>query len=252
MQSALAECLKLAKPATSQQVAQAADKVAQVDEIINRAQQKLENLFGFEASAKPVIQTRIGDLKRERDRLQNLAKYGEYGCLSLEPLKWRDKNKYPRLVVLSLDSPRFELSVKSETRWEYDGRRGDDFPRTRYKGHISPKLPPLINNCYTDVLKNLEAKAKQKKKSIYLATEYVGFIPDETRAKIQDAEKQFKDVFIIAEAKHWSLVEKKSKQLPRPNRGDPLVVGFDGVNLWIVDSFDLTSIERLVKTEFTI
>lgn len=252
MQSALAECLKSAKFATQEQIIGASDKITRVDDTISRAELRIKALFGFEANAKPVIQAHVGKLRKERERLQNLSKYGQFGCLDTSPLKWRDASGYPRLVVLSLDSPRFELSVVCKQGWRVDSRSGNDVKMTQRKSFVFPKLPKVIACCYRDVLERLVATAKESRKSQFLATEYNGVIPDQTREKIHEALKQFSGVFLIAEAKNWSLTEKKPKQMPRPNRGDPIVVGFDGSNLWVIDSFDLTPIERLVKSEFTI
>jgi len=250
MQDVLERCLKLAKSATSKEVKEASSKIAQVDETILRANKKLKNLFGFEETSRPAIVAHVGELERERARLQSLAKYGEFGCLSFAPFSWRDaKTKYPRLAIFSLDSPRFEISAQVEM---HDAYNGDYWvPRRRYKGKISPTLPPVIAKCYSDVLERLMVTAKEKRKSVFLATSYVGLIPDETRAKIADAKKLFKDIFIIAEGKNWELTEKKPKVFRNPNAGDPLVAGFDGTNLWVIDAFNLTSIERLIKSEFT-
>jgi hypothetical protein len=81
----------------------------------------------------------------------------------------------------------------------------------------------------------------------------------EVRPKIKEALELFKlqtnhgqvidHVYLMAEVKHWDTsVEIK----PRPPRVwlDPLVVGWDGLDLWLITSFDMTPLERYVTKEF--
>ena len=253
MQNALAECLKLAKPISAKEIKEAPKQAILIDKTIKRAQHKLSDLFGFEEAAAPAIEARISDLQREKAGLKNVGKYRGFRRLSLEPLHWRDKKTgYPLLVMLGLDSPRFELAVRGKrtNRYSYYG----DLRGRSLKWSVSstPKLPPALLDCYKDVTDKLREKAKGNKKSISLLTEYAGMIPKSTRQKIDEAEKLFDGIYIIAEGKNFELVETKIKAAPKPNDGDPIVVGFDGTNLWVIDTFDLTPIERFVASEFAI
>lgn len=249
----LEKCLATAEKASRREIASAEKKLPEIEKTIARAQETVSKLFGFEQGVKPAIEAQIAELERQKFRLQNLNKYGSYGCLSFEPLKWRNKKTgWPLLAVFSLDSPRFEISVKMTIRWRWSPQAYSDVQHLEARAQLAPKLPAPLASCYDDVVKTLQTSARRKRKSITLATEYIGAIPNEIRGKIHEAKGQFEDVFLIAEAGKWNLVEKKARVLPNPNEGDPLVVGWDGSSLWVIDSFDLTPIERFVKSEFTV
>lgn len=243
MQGVLAECLIGAHVATPKQIEIAPAKLAEAEEVLGRAEQKLKNLLGFELGARAALEERINKLKQQKRNLQLVAKYGALGRLSLEPLRWLNKKGRPKLVVMTLDSPRFQLSADlfryvGQIKWNAELK-------------LAPKLPKLLCECYDKALKNLESEAKKRKKSLYLETGYTGLIPDEVCARIQEAKQYFGDnIFIIAEAKNWSLTVEEPRTLSNPSDGDPIAVGFDGNALWIIDIFDLSSIERFAVSEF--
>lgn len=246
MSDAIVACRKLVKLADPDEVSGVVEKIAVVEEKITRACTKIKTLYGLEVNARPAIRAQIKILERERERLRRINEFGNLPCLSFEPLTWRDQKGWPRLAILGLDSPRFVLSVVGRYK-----RNDFGTPRRIYRTVTTPKLPQLIQDCFKDVSDKLMEMAKEKKRSIHLATEYIGVIPDVTREKISEAKPMFRDIFLIAEARVWVLSETVIPR-PRPRRSDPIVVGFDGANLWIIDSFDLTPVERYVKLEFSV
>ena len=74
-----------------------------------------------------------------------------------------------------------------------------------------------------------------------IGVRYTGVIPKDTKRRIAEARDRFGDnIFLLAETGSWTVVPE-----------DPLVVGFDGDSLWLIDKFDTVSIEALIATEFT-
>lgn len=241
MQNALEKCLKLAKPAPKKEIEQAAETLDKLDNKISELATKRSEMFGFERNAAGVLEQKIKKLKTDRAAVRSLTKYGQYGRLEFAPLKWRDKDGYPSLVLMTLDSPKFIMGIRTVRQW------GGSY---RYANVFEPKLPLVLKENYADVAASLKDMAKDEKKSVYLSTEFSGMIPDDARATIVKAQSEFSQIFLLAEANKWQLEKKAPKVIP-VNTGDPIIAGFDGTNLWVVGSFDLTSLERLVKSEFT-
>lgn len=210
--------------------------MAMIDAVIRKAKAQMKNMYGFEGAAKNAIYARINELEILKLEPQ-FADYRRFATLDM--LKWRDRNGYPNIALFSLDSPRFEIKVS----W-IDDKGGEP----RQIAH----LPHHLRDCYNDVIGWMWKKCKSEWTRISSATlscEYKGVIPSEARDKIKKAVEAFgKDsVFIMAEGTDWAY-----RTEPRPVLSDPLVVGWDGGNLWLVDQFDLTPVERLIASEFTL
>lgn len=70
-----------------------------------------------------------------------------------------------------------------------------------------------------------------------LRATFSGVIPESTRSKIKAAQKDFSQIYIIAEA-HMSY---EGMKLPI---GDPIVAGWCGEQLWYIDDFDTSPVEE--------
>ncbi|MEA2715526.1 MAG: hypothetical protein QOG91_554 [Candidatus Parcubacteria bacterium] len=82
---------------------------------------------------------------------------------------------------------------------------------------------------------------------------FTGLIPPKSKEIIRRAEQSplFREVFLLVEVEEWDIrKEPKKKSLAQQVWSfileDPLIVGFDGESLWLLDSFDLTTTEALV------
>lgn len=187
----------------------------------------------IEQMAKRDLQKHLDHLADEGQRLKRQIPFvSKYKQLSLEPLSWRDHKGLPRLVVFRLDSPDFVLEGRS-----YQQNRTD-----WWSGDIQhPQLPKPIYDCYSDVCTVMMRRAKRllagRYGTITLTCHFAGLIPIEVKQKINKAREDFGDeIFIIGEVKGW-----KEEVHADP---DPLVVGWDGGSLWLIDMFDVTSIEQ--------
>ncbi len=196
----------------------------------------------------------IRDRKREEREVvaesRRAEKYAsQFKRIDLDPLRWRNAKKWPLIALFSLASSTFTLGVRA--KWKYGNWTGRKHFST--KRICSPDLPHVISDCYKDVLDALVERAKNKKKTFILSAEFNGVIPLATKEKIAAAADQFSHVFILAQVKDWKLEEKKPSVGVRPKPvpmvwGDPLVVGWNGgKDLWLIDSFDPTTLERYIE-----
>lgn len=174
----------------------------------------------------------------------DIERLSGYPLFSLEPLKWRNKDGFPRLAVFTLDSPTTEFAVVA-------GREGYYTRKLKWRQE-RPPLPKAMLACYADVMALLAERAKTKKKSVRLSAEFMSFIPSDVKARIAEARPNFKQLFVIAEVPKWTVTERNApKPRPRPT-ADPLVVGFDGVSFWLVAAFDATPLERYIEDEWCV
>jgi hypothetical protein len=244
------KCRALAHKSDSDQ-RQVHHKLETIEATIERAQKTKDDLFGIEQAAKPALVKQIEELQREKERLLRLKDFGDLPCLSLEPLAWRDKSGRPRLVLFGLDSPNFVLAVNCKANERIWGLYV-------YKNVSNPKLPPALQKQYQDVFARLR-KEGGPRHTITLSTKFTSVIPTTTKTKIVAAQKRFSQIFLLAEAQDWTVKKSRVRPKPQPKPTptanldpDPLVVGWDGSNLWLIDQFDLTTVEQYVKAEFRI
>lgn len=193
--------------------------------------------LGIERAAAEKIEDEIRKAKSSEGKLnEELAKIkrlrqlaGQYKRLSLDPLTWRNQEKYPLLVVFSVDNPQFSIQAEE-----------------RGAGVTFPHLPHQITKCYDDVVEMLRKK-RPHFQNISLQTTFTGLIPPDIRKKINEAREIFHgNVFVVAEAGEFQL----NITTPIPQR-DPLVVGYDGnvdsEHLWLIASFDTTPVEEAIR-----
>ncbi len=202
-----------------------------------------QNLTRAEENAKAEITKLRLDLEKERDELKLVGNLKDMPQLSLEPLKWRSEQGWPQLIVLGTEEPlvRFFFGVS----------RGDYRSGARKCELVTnPELPMPILECYEDVIGRLFTRATSKQVNLDLTSHFTGIFPVEIRQVIRQAKTKFDQVFIIAEAQKWELTE--SKPVVVPHNADPLVVGWKNNKLYLIDSFDLTTVENYVRSEFRV
>ena len=88
-------------------------------------------------------------------------------------------------------------------------------------------------------------------KERFISARFEGIIPNEIRNIIRSAQSSglFKEVFLLAEVPKW---KKATRPTPQPiAQGDPLVIGWDGINFRLIAAFDTTPIEQYIADEFS-
>ncbi|MBI2482861.1 hypothetical protein HYV74_01625 [Candidatus Uhrbacteria bacterium] len=146
-----------------------------------------------------------------------------------EVLQWRNEQGMPALAPFSPQSDRFTIRVEPDS-W-------NNGPRT-----IEPHLPAPVLACYEDVFLKLEERRGRRNVRVEAAVTFTGTIPSDVREAIRAAQQTFSDVRILAEVERWQIEE----HAPPALRTDPLVIGYDGVEFWLIAAFDLTPLEETV------
>ena len=261
--SVIERTLALAERIPPSEIQRSSRELAIVSGQMERGTKLLDNLLGIEQPAEERIKNGLVVLKQQQVQLQARVTLGtRYHLLSTEPLTWRDKDGWPRLVVFGLDSPTFEMKITGSmagvredlVRREHQlgaSRTSISFERVkvqeyRFTRGIQPKLPHVIGSCYSDVLTKMGQMARKRKKSIKLSCRFEGLIPLDVKQKITEARDLFKHVFLVAEPNGFTISERAiavPRPRPRPDP-DPLVVGFDGSQLWLIADFNTTPVEE--------
>jgi len=231
---------KLARKLTQKEIDAAADGQRQALNVLEKIESFQSAMLPIEQLSDEKVNAARVEAVRLSKRLTDIEKLHQYATFSTEPLMWRNRFGFPRLAVFNLNSPYVALSVvASQPDWR--GRR-------TWKRATTPTYPKLILDCYTDVHAAMMLRAKEIKKSIHLKAQFEGLIPTEVKEKIAAAKPHFKEMFLVAETPSWKV---ETVAIPPPNR-DPLIVGFDGHNLWLVAAFETTPLERYIQDEWSL
>ena len=229
-----------------------AAKAAQFKEQIEFYEEKLKNLLPVEKRARDQANAKIEELKIQLKLIEAIKLGGVSGCKRFHPeipFSWRDKDGMPRLAIFSTES----ATAAFEARYSGDGWQSD-FSST------APQLSKVLEQCFNDVREKMYQRSKSgyrrsgssiERTTVTAAVHFAGVIPDQTKEKIRAAQKVFgSQVFLVAETPgQWSFDEKKEVEIIP--RGDPLVIGVLGDTVWLIDAFDLTTLENMAKSEFT-
>ncbi|TAN58354.1 hypothetical protein EPN15_01325 [Patescibacteria group bacterium] len=259
MTSAIKKAAALAEHIPSEKIERLSRRLALVSTQLERGSASVSNLLGIEGSARNDIADHFAALKFECAQLRSQIVFGtRYHLLSMEPLKWRDKNGWPRLVVFGVDSPYFEIRTRPYFGdFIFDcfvAKIQDHTVKTEKKCGMKTvinferrALPDVIQSCYSDVLHKLERMSTWdgrgiRSKFFGLSCRFEGLIPKDIRQKIVEARELFKEIFVIAEPGKIEITETEVILPVHP--GDPLVVGFDGNQLWLIADFETTPVEE--------
>lgn len=189
------------------------------------------NLMPVEGAVHKALEKAINE------RMPDFAAHGfidrGWARLDLEVLRWRDSQGLPVLVPFHLNQP----SVKI----------------TKDRGMVT-LTPSLHESLYWSCYRDLDAtignwlRLVRGDRVTYTAT-WPGAIPQKTRAIVRElASEPRLDMRLLADVP-WVITDFQA--IPKPIHFDPLLVGWDGHNLWLLDQFDLTPVERYALLEFS-
>lgn len=143
-----------------------------------------------------------------------------------EVLKWRNKDGWPTFALFSPE----RVNVFFKSSWS--------------EGEVLiPFVPTPLAGCYSDIFRKLQDRRGNRNVVVWASVDFSGIIPAEVRAIIKRSERLFTSIHIVAEVAQWKLEET---ELPRLNT-DPLVIGYDGNEFWLLATFDLTPLEEAVR-----
>lgn len=149
-----------------------------------------------------------------------------------EVLRWRNPDGWPTISPFSIESSKLEFAVHPSGVWD----------RGEVRRVIHPALPPPLRECYEDVFEKLGRRMKSLQ-SIHLTVTFTGVLPPEVRATVIAAKRHFNQILVLAEVERWQIEERELPAI----RTDPLVVGFDGQDFWLIAAFDLTPVEEAIR-----
>jgi len=233
----VAKALALAAPVTKASQDAINEKIEDIDEKLQAAKKMRSGLLGIEKHASALIaeqETKLVEARKELEATKITPMPG-YKLMGLAPLSWRDRNGFPKLVLFSMDSP--TVRFRCERRSEYS----DEVSLT-----CTPDLPNLLAKHYQDVKESLRRKTAAYS-ATSISTTYNGILPEKIRDRIRAEATKWKHIYVLAEVKGWKVDQES---LPKP--GDPIVVGWDGEHLWVIDHYDLTPAEEHVLREFAV
>lgn len=229
-------------------------RIVELTAAIVRAEGSMKTSFlGVENNGVQDLNNHLASLKAEKAMLEMHG--GVAGIYPLfhfkEVFSWRNDKYLPKLAIFGLNSPTCGLRAtnvsEDRDRWTIE----------------PPHLPWEIGHCFDDVFRGLESgdfgilSNPNHRQYGYLdswdlneyreiVARFEGFIPDSVREKISTATPVFgNNIFIVAEVKEWR------SEPTFIARRDPLVIGWDGANCWLIDAFDVTPLEALIRSEFT-
>ena len=200
-------------------------------------------LLPIEEHAKADLQERIKSAHQDVHQ----QKIG-FPRMSLEPLKWRHKNGLPMLVLMSLNSPNVTFSGWYQHDMEHDG--------------INIEYPTMIHNCYQDVLDKAKSYCWRNGARVEYSFTFEGLIPDSARVSIAEAIKsgKFDSMWLLVDAPEEAWGTKRKKPISRREvvkekiksiELDPVVIGKAHEAFYVIDRFDLTTVEQYVVDEFS-
>lgn len=220
--------------------------IDEIDKLIKEKQfleRKLDQLLAIEFHAKTKIRKSIESIDNRLPKLIKQKISLKYPTkLSTHVFKWRNKKGFPSLAIFD---PFAEHDYEAVCQIENSSY-------IRYP----MGLPYAIREAMLDGLVQI---VPSKSRGLNLAMEFKGLIPYEIREKILTAREEFKQldftecttnghtkwhvhkVFVVTEAA-W---EEGRLNI------DPLVIGWDGKECRLIASFDLTTLENYIKSEFS-
>lgn len=222
----------------------ASPKIEGVQEELNALRGTRDTLLPVEERARLKITERIDELH------QTLVRGGfTEPMMPMEPLTWRWKSGLPKLALLSLAGSSFNITAQRNNA-------------NRLGWTINPRLPEPLWLPYRDVAKLAESFCIRRNSLRSFTFTFDGVIPSETRVKIAEAlaSRRFEGLYMLVETPDTSWKVETKKGLSRWHEFrerfaniniDPLILGYAQEALWVVDKFDLTTLEQYVLDEFS-
>lgn len=163
----------------------------------------------------------------------------QYPQIDLDFLRMRDNQGWPRFVAVSLRKTKMRFMVEVSSR-----------STTKTKCNA-----PRLMLYFGDVCKRMAKVASKRcgptlwdRCRVTLASRFTGLIPTTARQRIQELPKGL-DIYLIAEAGEWEINTTTLAPIDR----DPLIVAHHANGgAYLIDSFDTTPVEEMVRREFTL
>lgn len=247
-----------------------------LDNALDRCQQLGAELLPIEEHGR-------ASLERVRQHLRCRQAGHAFPRISLEPLRWRDARGRPRLVLFPVDSngtvafvsPRVSIGSISP---ELPPALHDQY-RDVLESHASSRgrwvschMPTImlvsimlgitvgagcgiivdfrglgvVSGIVMCMLCLTGCVLYGETERLHISrTTFAGILPRHARLSVQRAQALGLQVYILAEPQGWNDSATTYSL-------DPLIVGYRNDQLWLIDRFDVTSVEHLVAEEYIV
>lgn len=158
----------------------------------------------------------------------------------------------PRFGVYSLDNPTMKINFGYDSRTPFlffEVEKPNNLPKI-IENELIKGNELFINNTikYWQTPKEIRSKY-EKIGGVSIKSSFHGFIPIDSKEKIKQAQRIFKDIYFVAETKpeEWTVTEHVIPRLIR----DPLVIGVLDKDCFLIDKFETTPFEGYISKEFS-
>jgi len=168
----------------------------------------------------------------------------------------------PLFAVYSLEKDNFTIHSPLNV-----GYAADNINRELFVSGVievkDNKLPSIIAEMYKDETQIKDTGYHDIDGNPRFTTKFYGFIPDDVKKNIIEAQKVFgDDIYIITEAKDWEFVLDKEKPKRQYKTRDPLVIGINRIvedekrinspsdKAFFIASFNCTPSEEYIENAF--
>ncbi|MFH1956483.1 MAG: hypothetical protein ABIJ28_02450 [Patescibacteria group bacterium] len=224
----------------------------QVIEILKKEKEELaKSNIRVETNLQPELTEKITEAESRRKGLMRIQQLGHLPVLSLDFLSWRNDEGWPAVAILNLDCAYMQFGVycykqeiKERLKKLFSNEKHFDYT---YSYRIEPSYPDIIKKHFHDIEIKLRELAAEEKQNVSIKTSCQGLVPSHVRETIAQSFELFPgSIYLIAQVEKWKL------SYTEPLSGTcPLVGGFDGEKFWILDRFDLTTVEQFIQNHFT-
>ena len=215
---------------------------------VRRIEKELEShkdIFPSEKRRIDIIQARLKILKKELKDMQRLERYSRFDPV---PIRWRDENGFPRLVIFDLERPTFWINCNYLDKEEWERlkmqRIGIDLESGRIDAGYECCLTKWIQGKtsvyleYFDVVNQLiKIGVKRGTGSVRLLCEFKSLLTSKAREEVKDAKDYFNYIFLLGEVDgEWDLLRAVS------SKDKFLIIGYANKAFWFITSFESADI----------
>jgi hypothetical protein len=213
-------------------------------------QEELDALLATEKHLLPMEERAKARLKERVTQLDLAIRQATFTekLIPLEVLGWRWPSGLPKVAPLSLGLPGFNITARND-EW---GARSVS---------LSPTLPEKMAAMYADVMKAAESRCVRAESMWSCTYTFDGMIPMHARKAAVAAQesKRYEQLFMLVETpeKAWKIEKKRGLFFGRTRKflasvaADPIIVGWAAEAMWVIEKFDLTTLEQYIADEFS-
>ncbi|MES2314431.1 MAG: hypothetical protein V4524_00645 [Patescibacteria group bacterium] len=259
-------------PSGVELVAFAATQVLALDynpEALAQAEQKKKSLVRFKRNLLPIenpdpVENQLGQILETTSKMRSQQVItrvfeGKFQLLDPSVFDIRDAQGMPRLMPFKVSVPQSGFIYRTEETTDFTGSRIRNSQQVRCG--MFPNFPVHITEHYLDIIERVKIRGQHhvgnarlkvpvfttQNVELKLITRFGGYIPEEVKWEMVHAwtSRLFQELFIVSEVCDW-----QENLVVESRQGDPLVVGYDGYQFWLIAAFDTTTLEQAVQDEF--